>query len=399
MRLPDQSYPVLSLLETHLPDLRPAQQHHLALWVTGTLLAGSSSQSRVLTALQPLLPDVEPNTLRQHLRDGLRDGAEKAAPCQVTLDETTGFAPLLHWITAVWQGPRLALALDATTLADRVVVLCLSVLYRGSAILVAWRVLPANQPGSWRPHLRNLFTDVAGALPPDTTVLVLTDRGLWSPQIWRAIQAQGWHPLQRLRPDVTFCPAGGRRGLARTLVPGPGHAWVGAGHAFKHSGVTRAGTLVVCWGHDAAEPWLCLIDLPPEAVGVAWYGLRIWIEQGFRALKRGGWDWQHTRRTDPGRISRHRLVLAVATLVSLLIGTREEDAEERGQDPHRIRVAVAPRKPRGRRVVSVLRRGVQRVRMLLLERRWWRQLWLWPDPWPDPPPGLQITVAHHLAPA
>ncbi|HEY7033017.1 MAG TPA: transposase [Thermomicrobiales bacterium] len=52
----------------------------------------------------------------------------------------------------------------------------------------------------------------------------------------------------------------------------------------------------------------------PAAVGVLWYGLRMWIEVGFRALKGLGWRWERTRRTDPDRVARHWLVLAVATL-------------------------------------------------------------------------------------
>jgi hypothetical protein len=40
----------------------------------------------------------------------------------------------------------------------------------------------------------------------------------------------------------------------------------------------------------------------------------MWIEFGFRALKGLGWRWERTRRTDPDRVARHWLVLAVATL-------------------------------------------------------------------------------------
>ncbi len=31
--------------------------------------------------------------------------------------------------------------------------------------------------------------------------------------------------------------------------------------------------------------------------------------------------------------------------------------------------------------------------MLLRVRRLWGTVWLWPDPWPEPPPGLAVTVA------
>ena len=60
--------------------------------------------------------------------------------------------------------------------------------------------------------------------PSATLVLVLTDRGLWSPRLWRSIKEIGWHPLMRVRPDATFAPLGQTRRPARTLVPGPGHA-------------------------------------------------------------------------------------------------------------------------------------------------------------------------------
>ena len=57
----------------------------------------------------------------------------------------------------------------------------MSVLYRGSAIPVAWHILPANQKGPWLSPILDLLHRLAPAIPQTTTVLVLTDRGLWSP--------------------------------------------------------------------------------------------------------------------------------------------------------------------------------------------------------------------------
>src|SRR5215472_11066629 len=74
--------------------------------------------------------------------------------------------------------PRLALALDATTLKKRFTVLTMSVLYRGCAIPVAWKVVGAEEKGAWRPHWLGLLTQVQGSVPAHWTVLVLTDRGL-----------------------------------------------------------------------------------------------------------------------------------------------------------------------------------------------------------------------------
>ena len=76
-----------------------------------------------------------------------------------------------------------------------------------------------------------------------------------------------------------------------------------------------------------------LTDLRPRQAGVSWYALRMWIELGFRVLKSVGWQWQRSRRTEPARVARHWLVLAVATLCTLAHGTRVEDAQGHGVPP------------------------------------------------------------------
>lgn len=56
----------------------------------------------------------------------------------------TCFRPLVAWVLHGYTGRRLALALNATTVGDRFVVLAVSVVYRGCAIPVAWTVLRAG---------------------------------------------------------------------------------------------------------------------------------------------------------------------------------------------------------------------------------------------------------------
>ena len=224
------------------------------------------------------------------------------------------------------------------------------------------------------------------------TVLVLTDRGLWSPRLWREITALGWHPLMRVKGNTTFQPLGGCRQPASRLIPGPGYAWVGRGTAFRQPKVRRCGTLLVVWGPNQQEPWLVLTDLSPGDVGVCWYGLRVWIELGFRALKGVGWQWQHSRRTNPERVSRHWLVLAVAMLWVLAYGTRAEDAANLGLPPGRL--LRPPHHPTWvqRRKVSIFRQGRSWLTRQILKGRLWKCLWLEPEPWPALPAQLKIIL-------
>jgi hypothetical protein len=110
---------------------------------------------------------------------------------------------------------------------------------------------------------------------------------------------------------------------------------------------------------------------------------------GFRALKGVGWQWQQTRRTDPARVARHWLVLAVATLWVVACGTRVEEAQEAGVPPARLRTP-RPQAPARARKVSLFRLGLAWLRGQVARGRLWQRFWLTPERWPEPPPGLVI---------
>jgi hypothetical protein len=387
MRLPRECYQMEQTLAHYFEDLRPPQRLGLALWVYGTVLAQSACQSAVVIALLSIGAF---NSVRQHLRQWLYDGPDKANPCHSQLEVKLCFAPLVRWVIALWQADCLALAIDSTLHKDRVCVLVVSVLYRGCAIPVAWCSLPANQKGPWVAPIMELLGAIKPAVPSDMRVLVMSDRGLWSPRLWNQIRSLGWHPLMRLKTNTVFQPQGGCRLPAMRLVAGVGHAWVGAGTAFRATNERRFGTLVVMWDEGQKEPWVLLTDLDPQEVGVSWYGLRMWIELGFRVLKSMGWQWQRTRRTDPQRVARYWLVLAVATLWVMAYGTRAEEAEAKGLEPSQLRTPPAVFNSQSR-LISVFRRGQSWMRVQLSRGRLWTRLWLRPEPWPSPSAHLQVS--------
>ena len=98
------------------------------------------------------------------------------------------------------------------------------------------------------------------------------------------------------------------------------------------------------------------------------------------------------------RVRRYWLILAVATLWTVAVGTRVEDAWQRGQLPAARRRPV-PWQPGPPRVLSVFRRGLLAVRQQVARGRLWRRLWLTPQAWPEPPPDLQIVYHQPLTPS
>ena len=66
-----------------------------------------------------------------------------------------------------------------------------------------------------------------------------------------------------------------------------GQYTVTAGKAFRDR--KRSCTLIVLWVPGRETPWVVLMDEAPDDVDLGAYGMRVWIEQDFRTLKRMGW--------------------------------------------------------------------------------------------------------------
>ena len=79
-------------------------------------------------------------------------------------------------------------------------------------------------------------------------------------------------------------------------------------------------TLLGRWDAGHQEAWRVLTDLSPQAAEVCWFGLRAWIEPGFKRLKRGGWPYGHTPVWTIPRAQRRWLAIALATGWLLSVG-------------------------------------------------------------------------------
>ena len=111
------------------------------------------------------------------------------------------------------------------------------------------------------------------------------------------------------------------------------------------------------WGAGHEEAWLVLTDLPPEQSDASWYGLRGWIEQFFKDAKRGGWQWQRTRLSDPERAERLWLAVAVATLWLVRVGGADEAATVAAVPDLKLWSGEDQPRTRRWRLVSVFARG------------------------------------------
>ena len=303
-----------------MPHLSRSQAWVLALFSFATSVTQSCGMSHVACFLAELLGQSD-NTVRQRLREWLYDAPDKRGGQRQQVVVERCFNPLLSWILELWDPDDawLMLALDATTLRQTFTVLSVSVLVGRCAIPVAWAIVPATRPGAWRPHWHRLLRQIRFKRD-DLTVGVLADRGLYAKWLFVQIVQQGWHPLLRVNAQG-YCQ---RRGVAQRLALKElarqcrGSWWHEAVICF--SGPQQlACTLLALSAPDQQQPWLLVTDLAPETVSPTWYGLRMWIEFGYKAVKSAGFHWERTRMTDAHRAERLWLVLALASLRALTL--------------------------------------------------------------------------------
>ena len=388
------------IVTTHFPHLSKPQARVLALWSLGLVVARSCALSAVSVLLAQWL-DRKANTVRQQLREGCYEAPAKRGADRQEVVVETGFAPLWAWVVSWGDGHQLALTVDATTLGQRFVVLALSVLYRGCAIPVAWTILPAGQKHAWRREWLRMLRQVRAAIPRRFFVIVLADRGLYARWLFRRIVRLGWHPLLRVNTGGTFRPAASARYRPlRSLVPQPGTQWAGQGTAFVGPRRCLNCTLLARWDEGYTDPWLLLTDLAPSAGEACWYGLRAWIEQGFKITKRAGWQWQRTRMTDPQRAARLWLAVAVATLWLLSVGGEAEDTLPVGTLPLLpANLLPSPRQRRATRLrlVSVFRQGWIVILVALLNHRRLPPGRFVPERWPSvADKEIKLPVIHEV---
>lgn len=169
-------------------------------------LARSWALSPVSVVLAALLQR-HANAVRQQLREWCYEAAAKQGARRQARPGETCFVPLLRWVLSRWPGTPLALALDATTWGTRFTGRAIRVGDRGCALPVAWTIRLATQPAPWRRPWRRLGRLLRPAIPPGFTVIVLADRGLYAPWMFRRLVRLGWPPFWRRNGGGTFRPA------------------------------------------------------------------------------------------------------------------------------------------------------------------------------------------------
>jgi hypothetical protein len=246
------------------------------------------------------------------------------------VDWNTGMLCLARWVLSrvFAVSGRVVLLVDETSLQEHLKVMVVALAYRKRAIPLAWWCYPQNAyPLSQVELIDRLLGQVAAAMPKKSIeVLVQADRGIGcSPELMSKVAQRGWYFLFRVQGTVQVQLSDGRQARFSELVNQPGRCFSQQVRALKKAGWFTYYALGY-WKVGHKEPWLLLSNWPRATT--SHYQSRFWEETGFKDLKSNGFNWQKSHVRNPEHANRLWLVMALAYVWVISLGTQAlEDCE------------------------------------------------------------------------
>ena len=249
------------------------------------------------------------------------------------------YTPLIQTALAAWQETELYLSFDTTMLWDRFCVIRLSVVYRGRAVPLLWRVVEHGSSSVKFGLYRDILDKAARLLPAGVKVIFLADRGFVDHQLLRYLRQQlHWHYRIRVKANHWVFRAGKGWQQLRQFHLGRGEALMLHNVKLHKQHSVEGVHLALARETQQAALWLIVSSEPTTLQTLREYGLRFDIEENFLDDKSNGFEWENSGLRCATALSRLCLVMAIATLYLTLQGTAVVAAKQRRWvDPHWFR--------------------------------------------------------------
>ena len=249
------------------------------------------------------------------------------------------YKPLIQAALATWGEACLYLSLDTSLYWEEYCLVRLSVVYRGRALPIIWRVLKHDSASVAFESYREMLCQGAQRLPAGVKVVLLADRGFVHLKAMKLITTTlGWHYRIRIKRNTWIWRSSkGWRQLKDI------HLQRGEARCFHTVKVHRRdwfGPVHVALGCNSVngEFWAILSDEPTSLHTFEEYGLRFDIEESFLDDQSGGWNLQKSEIRSVCALSRLCFILAVDTLYVTAQGVDVVTSGQRRRvDPHWFR--------------------------------------------------------------
>ena len=248
------------------------------------------------------------------------------------------YGPLIQQALASWMGKRVYVALDTSMLWNTYCLIRLSVIYRGRAVPLNWRVIEHGSAAVSYEAYKELLEEAKTRLAFACKVVFLADRGFADTELMSHLRQMGWHFRIRIKCNFWIYPCHQAPFQVGTIDLKPGHMtfWHEVSITDKRFGPVHLAVARPV-GEDA---WYVISDETAELKTLQEYGLRFDIEENFLDDKSNGFQLESSLIRSAQALERLCLVLAMTTLYLVSLGTFVvKQGKRRLVDPHWFRGA------------------------------------------------------------
>lgn len=212
-----------------------------------------------------------------------------------------------------WSESKIFLALDTSLFWDEYCLVRLSVIHRGRALPLVWRVMNHESASISFTDYREMIKQAQVRLPESVKVILLADRGFIHTELMTMLTTQlGWHYRIRIKSNTWIW-----RGS--WCQPQNFHFHLGEAICLHNVQIHKGefyGKVHVILGRNNVngELWAIVSNEKTTLQTFAEYGLRFDIEENFLDDQSGGWNVQRSMIRDVCALSRLWFILSVATL-------------------------------------------------------------------------------------
>jgi hypothetical protein len=245
----------------------------------------------------------------------------------------TLYGPLIQSTLTGWGEHVLYLALDTSMLWGRYCIVRISVIFRGRAVPLVWKVLEHNSSSVAYSVYKDLLDEAAKLLPLGCRVVFLADRGFVDRDLMHHLQRLGWHWRIRIKANILIHRCGHVLKLSQiALESGRAYFWH---HVFITAQRLGPVHLALARRADNCETWFVVSDEPTNVTTFDEYGLRFDVEENFLDDKSNGFQLESSMIRSAQTLNRLCFVLAMTTLYLVSQGVEvEAQGQRRSVDPH-----------------------------------------------------------------
>lgn len=231
------------------------------------------------------------------------------------------YYPLLLAALRDWPlDKKLYLAMDTSDLHNGCILIRLSLIYRGRAVPIAWRVIRHNSASVSYRDYKGLLHLASLILPSEYRVILLTDRGFVHAELIKFARDHHWGYRLRAKSNTQVHLCDGRVVSMAEICPPKGHAHFYWDVQVLGEGIDSVHIALANPKSAKEEPWYILSDEKTSVAALDEYALRFDIEEEFLDNKSNGFQVESSKLDNLQAIDRLFLIIAVATLHFTCVG-------------------------------------------------------------------------------